>query len=261
MGTYDIKVLSLSVFILFFIPYIFVCHRLRLNVIKTSITSSVRMVVQLSFVGIYLRYIFEYNHPIINLLYILVMITVATFSIVRSTDLNLKKMFFPVCFSILIPLTLMLLFFNNIIIKINNIFEAKYLVTIGGMLLGNCLSGNIIALDNFLPEIRKNEKIYLYSISLGGSRLQALAPFFRKSVISSINPTIASMATIGLVALPGMMTGQILGGSAPSIAIKYQIAIMFAIFFTQFFSVNLSLLFSIKTGFDDFDVLSKEIFN
>ena len=67
------------------------------------------------------------------------------------------------------------------------------------------------------------------------------------------------MATIGIVSLPGMMTGQILGGSIPMVAIKYQIVIMLAIFYTQFFSVCLSLLFSIKLGFDDFDVLRKEL--
>jgi putative ABC transport system permease protein len=94
---------------------------------------------------------------------------------------------------------------------------------------------------------------------MGGSRLQALKPFFRESFVASVNPILASMATIGIVSLPGMMTGQILGGSIPMVAIKYQIIIMLAIFYTQFFSVFLSLFFSIKLGFDDFDVLRKEL--
>ena len=68
------------------------------------------------------------------------------------------------------------------------------------------------------------------------------------------------MATIGLVSLPGMMTGQILGGSIPIVAIKYQIAIMGCIFYTEYFSVILSILFSLKTGFNSFDVLKTNIF-
>ena len=64
---------------------------------------------------------------------------------------------------------------------------------------------------------------------------------------------------MGLVSLPGMMTGQILGGSVPVVAIKYQIVIMLGIFYTQFFSVCLVLLFSIRLGFDEFDVLRKEL--
>ena len=89
--------------------------------------------------------------------------------------------------------------------------------------------------------------------------MQALAPYFRASIIAAINPILASMATIGIVSLPGMMTGQILGGSVPMVAIKYQIVIMLGIFYTQFFSVCLSLLFSIRIGFDEFDVLRKEL--
>ncbi|MCP3925162.1 MAG: ABC transporter permease [Desulfobacterales bacterium] len=261
MGTTDINALSLTYFLIFLVPFVFVCFKVKLNIVNKVIYSVVRMVIQLSFVGIYLKYIFDYNQPLINILYILIMITVATFSILNSTKLKIRNMFMPVFCSILIPVSVMLLFFNNAIISINNIFDAKYLVTIGGMLLGNSLSGNIIALDNFYSDIKKNEKIYLYSISLGGTRIQALAPFFRKSIIASINPIVASMATIGLVALPGMMSGQILGGSSPAVAIKYQIAIMLAIFFTQFFSVNLSILFSIKMGFNDFDILKTKIFN
>ena len=77
---------------------------------------------------------------------------------------------------------------------------------------------------------------------------------------AALSPIIASMATIGLVSLPGMMTGQILGGSNPMVAIKYQIAIMLFIFYIQYAGVILSILFSEKFGFDDFDVLKKNIF-
>jgi len=68
------------------------------------------------------------------------------------------------------------------------------------------------------------------------------------------------MTTIGLVSLPGMMTGQILGGSFPIVAIKYQIAIMAAIFYTEFFSVVLSLALSLPWGFNSMNVLHTKIF-
>ena len=92
------------------------------------------------------------------------------------------------------------------------------------------------------------------------SRIQALKPYFKESFLAAITPTIASMATIGLVSLPGMMTGQILGGSIPIVAIKYQIAIMFSIFYTEYFSTMLSVLFSLKVGFNELDVLNQNIF-
>lgn len=260
METSDIGIFSLALFALFLLPFFVLSLKLKLDVIKQALWASLRMIVQLSFVGIYLKYIFEYNNPLINILYILIMIIVATLSVIKTTGLNLKTMIIPVFISILVPHALMLFFFNGAVVQVDNLFEAKYLVTIGGMLLGNCLSGNIIALDRFFSGIKDNEKVYIYSISLGASRYQALFPSLQNSIKASINPTIASMATIGLVALPGMMTGQILGGSSPAMAIRYQIAIMLAIFFTQLFSVTMSVFLSIRTGFDDFDMLKKSLF-
>ena len=82
-----------------------------------------------------------------------------------------------------------------------------------------------------------------------------MKPYFKDAVLSSINPTLASIETIGLVALPGMMTGQILGGAIPLTAIKYQIAIMLAIFISRYFSAILSIFFTSGIAFDDFDML------
>lgn len=80
-------------------------------------------------------------------------------------------------------------------------------------------------------------------------------PYYKEAVKSSINPVLASIETMGLVALPGMMTGQILGGSIPITAIKYQIAIMIAIFITRYFSIHLAIILSGLRSFNEFDVL------
>ena len=224
------------------------------------VTSIVRMCVQLGFVGIYLEFLFKLNSPVLNTIYLLIMISIACQSILKSTNLKVRKFFIPVFFSLLIPFAVILFFFNAVVVKIDNLFEAKYLIPIGGMLLGNCLRSIIIGLNNFYSGIKKDEKIYLYSISLFNNRIQALKPYFKESFLAAITPTIASMATIGLVSLPGMMTGQILGGSLPIVAIKYQIAIMLSIFYTEYFSTILSVLFSLKVGFNDLDVLNQDIF-
>jgi len=188
------------------------------------------------------------------------MISIACQSIIRSSNLKVKLFFIPVFFSLLIPFTIILFFFNGIVVKIDNLFEAKYMIPIGGMLLGNCLRSIIICLNSFYSGIQKDEKVYLYSISLFNNHIQALKPYFTQSFLAAITPIIASMATIGLVSLPGMMTGQILGGSMPTVAIKYQIAIMLSIFYTEYFSTILSILFSLKVGFNELDVLNHDIF-
>ena len=81
-----------------------------------------------------------------------------------------------------------------------------------------------------------------------------------KSLIASFSPTIATMMTIGIVSLPGMMTGQMLGGSSPMLAIKYQIAIMVAIFTSTTASVTSIIFITLKISFDSYGIIQKSIF-
>jgi len=260
MGAKDLGILSLISLLIFLVPILIINIRLKLGVNKTLIISVVRMCLQLGFVGLYLEVLFKYDSKLLNVVYLLIMIFIACHAIIRSTKLEIRKFFFPIFLSILVPFSTLLIFFNFVLVRIDNPFEAKYLIPVGGMLLGNSMKSTIICLNNFFSGIKKDEKIYFYSLTLLGNRLQALKPYLKKSILASITPILASMATIGLVSLPGMLTGQILGGAIPLVAIKYQIAIMFSIFYTDYFSTILSLLFSIKFGFNEFDVLKNDIF-
>lgn len=99
-----------------------------------------------------------------------------------------------------------------------------------------------------------------YKLSLGATRFEAVRDFAKRSFVSAMNPTIASMATMGIVSLPGMMTGQILGGSVPLVAIKYQIAIMIAILASTVLSISLSIFFTVGKSFDKYGVMQKSVF-
>lgn len=89
---------------------------------------------------------------------------------------------------------------------------------------------------------------------------EAVLPYFRNALITALKPTIASMATIGIVSLPGMMTGQILGGSPPQTAIKYQIAIMIAILMSVSLSVTLTIFFTMRSSFNEYGILKEDVF-
>ncbi|MCP3941651.1 MAG: ABC transporter permease [Desulfobacteraceae bacterium] len=260
MGAQDLSILSLASLLIFLFPILYISHYLKLGINTKIISGIIRMCLQLSFMGLYLGFLFQFDSPWLNGAYLLIMIAIACFSILKSSNLKISMFFKPLFLALLIPFTIVLLFFNCVVVHIDNLFEAKYLIPVGGMLLGNCLRSIIIGLTNFYSGLKKNERQYLYSLTLFNNRTQALKPWFKESLVAAINPTLASIATIGLVSLPGMMTGQILGGSMPIIAIKYQIAIMGCIFYTEYFSVILSILFSLKTGFNAFDVLNPDIF-
>lgn len=256
MNVESISYFSILSFIIFIVPIMFINYKLNIKINNRIIYSIIRMVIQLSVVGIFLQYIFDINNPILNLFYVILMMVIAGFSAVRSCSLKINKFLIPLFCAFAIPSTVILIFFNHFVIRLDDIYSAQYLIPIGGMILGNSLSGNIISINSFYKSIKTNEKEYNYTLSLSGSKIEALIPYFKDSILSSINPTLASIETIGLVALPGMMTGQILGGAIPLTAIKYQIAIMIAILISRYFSAILSILFTAYFAFDDYDMLA-----
>lgn len=232
----------------------------RVSLVKKSVTSIGRMIIQLFLVGIYLEYIFKFNNWAVNFIYILLMITVASISTIDMVELSYKKLIFPLFCSIFLSWTAVYTLYQIIILPDTNFFESRYIIPISGMLLGNVLKGQIIFLNNFFTQIKDGEDSYFYLLSMGATKFEALREFYRRSIISSLQPDLANMATIGLVALPGMMTGQILAGASPFTAIKYQISIMLAIFCIRGLSLMLTTFVINKIAFDGFSRLRKDVF-
>lgn len=255
----DISIINLALcFVLLIFP---VCmnYYLKLGILRSLIISTLRMTLQLVLVGIFLKYLFELNHAVVNVLWVTGMIIFATLTTVKNSNLKLKIFFIPVFGALFISAFIVLAYFNFFVVNLDNLFDAKYLIAIGGMLLGNSLRSNIVALNTFYREISRNESRYLFLLTCGANRMEAVLPYFRNSMLTSFTPTIATMATMGLVALPGMMTGQILGGSSPVVSIKYQIAIMVAIAATMTISIFLSVLFSMMVSFTAGDMIKKDV--
>ena len=92
--------------------------------------------------------------------------------------------------------------------------------------MGNMLGVNVIGLNTYYAGLKREQQLYYYLLGNGATRSEAIAPFIRQALIKAFSPGIANMAVTGLVALPGTMIGQILGGSSPHVAIKYQIMIV-----------------------------------
>lgn len=237
------------------VPVLVFNYHFHLNNNRRLLYVVFRMTLQLSVIGLVLQVFFDLNNSLVNILYVIFMLTVACHSMLKTSKLPIKTFGPAIWVSVFIPQMLVLLFFNYFIVDLDNIFDARYLIPIGGMLLGNSLSGNILAINNFYTRLKDQEKKYYYTLGLSTNRNEALRPYFTHALNSSINPTMASMETIGLVALPGMMTGQILGGSIPITAIKYQIAIMVAIFVTRYFTAILAIKLTSNKAFDHYDRL------
>ena len=150
-------------------------------------------------------------------------------------------------------------FLMGILLK-PGLFDARYVIPVGGMILGNCLRADVIGMRSFYQSIRENEKAFLLSLSQGATLHEATRPYLSEALSNALSPTIAMMTTIGLVSLPGMMTGVILGGGDPLPAVKYQIAIMISIFTGTSITVLLGILLTQKGAFTHWGTLDKSIF-
>lgn len=219
-----------------------------------------RMTIQLSLIGIYLKTLFDLNEPWLNGLWIFIMLLVADLTILRRAGIKARYFALATFTAVGSSILFATAYLVALVIQPEHFYDARYVVPLAGMILGNCLQGNVIALERFYSALRKNENEYTTYLMLGATRWEAVRPYFREAVKAAINPTIAGMATMGLVSLPGMMTGQILGGSEPWLAVKYQIAIMICIFFSSTVASVLNLKFSLNIAFNEFDVLKEEIF-
>ena len=233
---------------------------LKLPILGSIATAVIRMTVQLLLVGLYLHYIFDLDSLWLTILWLVVMIGVADISITRGCKLCFKCLAMPLFVSLLTGTAIPLIFFTDVALNLENTLSAQYAIPIGGMILGNCLRADVVGIQTFYQSMRDKELLYRLALSQGATRSEAMLPFLRDAFQAALSPTIASIATIGLVSLPGMMTGVILGGNDPSVAIKYQIAIMLAIFSGTSITVFMGLLLTIPNAFTSGGSLREDIF-
>lgn len=260
METVDISVFALSIaFLLLLIPII-LDKVFGLGFLKPLFGSIIRMSVQLLLIGIFLKYLFIWNNAALNILWLAIMILVAVLSAINSSSMNPGKVLLPIFLSFSLATFAIVFYLNIFVIRLDHIFDARYLIVLGGMLLGNSLRGNIVGIDSFYKNIKKDTKHYHAILALGASRAEALRPYLKESVDLALKPTISAMATMGIVSLPGMMTGAILGGASPDVAIKYQIMIMIGIVVSTIISVVLTILLTLRICFTKYGTLKNDIF-
>ncbi len=258
--TTDLSITAmLSMYALMVIPLLIFFY-LQLGIIRETVMAMARMTVQLILVGLYLKYIFQLNNPFVSLLWVTVMLVVANLSILNKAGLKRSLFFWRSLIAVAGSTLFASGWFILVAIRPEPIYDARYMVPIVGMILGNCLRSNVLSLERFYSGIRKNENEYMTYLMLGATLREATRPYLRDALKAAINPSIATMGTMGIVSLPGMMTGQILGGAMPTTAIKYQIGIMICIFTAMVVAALVNILLSLPVAFDDHQRLRQGIF-
>lgn len=242
----DISWLQLGLFSSLLLIPLLINAYFKLGINKSTLIALSRMLLQLLFLGLYLEYIFVLNNVWLNIIWVLMMIIIGSHSIVTKSDLSHTTLFIINGFALSCALLPLLFILSFVIIQPSPLYSAQYMIPLAGMLLGNSLSSNIVALQTLFEGLSLRKSEYEAAIALGATPYQAAFPFLQQALKKAQAPILASMATTGIVTLPGMMTGQILGGVTPMVAIKYQLLILVTIFIMLSASLTITLYLSLR---------------
>lgn len=211
--------------------------------------ASIRMTIQLIFAGNVLVYIFKYPSPIFSILILMLMEIFSVFTIIRKAKIKFSSSLIKIiCFSMFTGTILCFSYFIFIVVNISPWYDPRYFIPIGGMIIGNSMTGISLGVNSLTSSILSSKSQIEGSLMLGATPKAATKQIVNNSFDSAILPTINSMLGMGLVFLPGMMTGQILSGTVPTTAIEYQIGIMLGILG----SVSLSVIIFLQLGYKTF---------
>ena len=202
---------------------------LRLGLAKTLLVASARMVVQLLLVGFILQSVFELETPLPVLGIGLVMSALAGIAAVHRTRRRFAGVYWDSVITVLGAAFVVTGAAVLGILDVSPWYQPQYTIPLLGMVLGNILSGVSLALDRFMEGVARDANLIESDLALGATRWEAAHPLLNDALRTGMIPTINSMMVMGVVSLPGMMTGQLLAGAAPADAVRYQIVIMFMI--------------------------------
>src|SRR5690625_7518921 len=234
-GRNNMTFLTLSITLIFVAIPLLLSKTLRLGLEKDTIIATVRSIIQLLAVGYLLEFVFDAE----NFIYIFLMVTLM---IVAATQNARKKgkAIKGITWKIALTLIAIEVLTQSILLGFQIVpATAQYIISLSGMVIGNSMVLSILFLNRFTAEIEAREDETELILSLGGTAKQAVNRPLIDAIKASMIPTIESQKTMGLVQLPGMMSGQIIDGADPLLAVQFQLLVL--LFVLSIYNVSLCL--------------------
>lgn len=203
---------------------------LRLGLERSLLIASVRTVLQLLLVGLVLQWVFQIERPIVVLTMLAIMTGIAGYTAFSRTTHAYAGMLLDTMVAVWASSWFVLAFAMVAVLQgARSWHDPQYAIPLLGMILGNTLNGITLGLAGAVDGFRSGRDQIETLLTLGATRWEAAREAIRKALTTALTPIINSMMVVGIVSLPGMMTGQLLSGVEPVEAVKYQIVIMFLI--------------------------------
>ncbi len=182
---------------------------------------------QLFLMGYALTFILGFENVWLTLLVFAVMVVSAMFIVKGRVKEKQVPYIVPTFLTMFITYFITTLFVSGMIVGTTPWWEPRYFIPTGGMVIGNSMSAISIALERLFRDLRQQRELVEMKLSLGANYREASDDLFRNAVKAGMIPSINAMMGVGLVFIPGMMSGQVLAGTDPLIAVRYQIVVMF----------------------------------
>ena len=198
-----------------------------LGIGRDLVVGSLRAVVQLYLVGLILAVVFQAAQWYWVLLMLAVMTAVAAQAATSRLARPMPGARAIAVLALTVSTAVTLAYVIGVIVQARPWYEPQYIIPIAGMILGSAMTSAALAGDRLQGDLRVRADEVEARLALGFSGREAVQPMARTALRAAMIPTVNGMMTVGLVQLPGMMTGQILAGSSPLLAIKYQLVVVF----------------------------------
>ena len=199
-------------------------HSLKLE--KDLLTGTARTFAQLFLLGYILKFLFKIEDYSLVLSIFTFMILFAAWTIYGRVKEKQISFFLPVFLSMMLSFFFISFIVTAVIVGVKPWWKPQYFIPLGGMIIGNSMNAIAIALERLLKELRTKRYEIEMKLCLGADYKEASHETLKNAMRAGMIPSINAMMAVGIVFIPGMMTGQILAGADPMIAIRYQIVIM-----------------------------------
>lgn len=243
--TPDISYADLGVVALLVLVCIGLSATARLRLGRDIVVSCLRAFLQLTLVGIVLGILFRNAHFVWVGLALAVMIAAAVQSGRGRVDGRPPGLTLDMGLAIAGSSLATLVFVVLAVVRPAVWYDPQIVIPLAGMVIGNTMTASTLAANRFVAELRQRQNDVEALLALGATANQAVEDVTREAVRSALIPSIAGMMVVGLVSLPGMMTGQILAGQDPSLAVRYQLVVQYMLLFAAF-STSLGIVHLIR---------------
>jgi putative ABC transport system permease protein len=223
----DLSLLQLALALLLVGVVIAISIRQGLAIGGDLVVGSLRAAVQLYLVGLILAIVFRAAQWYWVLLILAVMTAVAAQAATSRLSKPLPGARAIAALALTLSTALTLAYVIGVVVRVRPWYAPQYIIPIAGMILGSAMTSAALAGDRLQGDLRGRADEVEARLALGFSGREAVQPMARTALRAAMIPTVNGMMTVGLVQLPGMMTGQILAGSSPLLAIKYQLVVVF----------------------------------